>query len=148
MRYQFDTAKKTEGLYEFSMKTRHLLQRVRMALYVVAPKEMRADFYQAIREAVAVIDHDAPTLQRAELETKLAPVGLTKRSLTLKLSMFDRSIRLFDEYGGVGRLSDVLEIANSILGSLAERLGIFAPLTELIDMILKMLELSETKKTA
>lgn len=128
---------------QFLLKVDEILRRVSASRYILFPRDMRGSTVEAIDKARRVLTEAA----NSDFDdTKLEKCGFGQDDTAFKFGVFDRFAKVFHFEGGSESLNDLLDIAKSLLGSLGEALGVLEPITELIDMIQKLMEISERRK--
>jgi hypothetical protein len=134
----------TGNLSDFLTKSSHILHRADMGSYILFSADVRSSTQGALRRAAKSLNKVAKEIQHENFEEQLDRVGLKHESadLNFKLKVFDKFARLFHKLGGKELLGDVLDIINSILGSLASHFAFLEKVTELIDMVKKLLDIS------
>jgi len=136
---------KTESLSQFLEKVDFLFESMHSAEILLFPRSIRLTVSKQLVAASMELKSNASNdfsengFGYPRRKKKMQTHGLTGESLQFKLQMFDAFFRKFVEKGGMGSLNDVLDIVKSILGSLASAYGILSAITELIDMIQKLL---------
>jgi len=139
---------KTEGISAFIKKSDHILDRTRMSNYILFSADCRSSAQRALERASKLLKVLNENTHFSNYEKKLSDVGLNSGSadLSFKLRVFDKAARIFHIFGGIESLKDLLEIINTILGSLAEVFGILDKVTEIIELVRKLMDLSSREQ--
>jgi hypothetical protein len=133
-------ATEVRNLKTFLNSAAGLLKTVRWCRAVLLPLSLRELASKAIEEALPRLEEEAGRIEnmQGEHSRDLEAAGLTGASLDFKLRSFEVALGKFEVDGGDYNLSEVLDRATIILGSLAGAIPGFGSISkELVDYLNK-----------